>query len=340
MVGSAPPQPDPSHNFHQPQKLLQQHPAGSEAPPSLPALSYKYDSGVWFHGYFFPSYEALMAYRRTAIAYNYHFFGIRPEFKPPSNLPRPRVPQPVVVATPQHDSWSAAVSAAAAAAASASAVAAAGTPTATEIEVSAQALKGQDALQEPRGGQPGAGLGPGAGANVAGGPRERHGVPEQGESTSPCCSPGGSSACSNLDSDDISDVCRRDVAEAHELLLLREHHAATDLEDQASAAVAGAALATNGALARLVAAQLPSVGTGAGAAPGAGPAEDGADAGMAAELGSLACGARGGAVGGNCDGILARAMANHDLRDVLDESPSKRVAREGGSFSWGCAAAS
>ncbi|KAG2495646.1 hypothetical protein HYH03_006246 [Edaphochlamys debaryana] len=51
-------------------------------------------AGFWFQGFFFPNLEALLAYRRAAIAYNFHYFGIRHECRAPAHLPRPRAPRP------------------------------------------------------------------------------------------------------------------------------------------------------------------------------------------------------------------------------------------------------
>ncbi|GFR49290.1 hypothetical protein Agub_g11312 [Astrephomene gubernaculifera] len=71
----------------------------SSQPCNQPDISYNCNTGFWWQGFYFINYDHLLAYRRCAIAYNFHFFGIRPNFKPPSNLPRPRrrassAPQP------------------------------------------------------------------------------------------------------------------------------------------------------------------------------------------------------------------------------------------------------
>ncbi|GLC40813.1 hypothetical protein PLESTB_000020000 [Pleodorina starrii] len=54
--------------------------------------AYSNPTGFWFHGLYFPSYEHFIAHRRRTIAYNFHYFGVRPYFRPPPDLPRPRPP--------------------------------------------------------------------------------------------------------------------------------------------------------------------------------------------------------------------------------------------------------
>ncbi|GIL52417.1 hypothetical protein Vafri_8294 [Volvox africanus] len=68
------------------------HGIGSTTQFPYQGPAYVGSTGFWLHGMYFPSYEHYIAYRRRTIAYNFHFFGIRPYFRPPRNLPRPRPP--------------------------------------------------------------------------------------------------------------------------------------------------------------------------------------------------------------------------------------------------------
>ncbi|GLI68156.1 hypothetical protein VaNZ11_012494 [Volvox africanus] len=68
------------------------HGIGSPTQFPYQGPAYVGSTGFWLHGMYFPSYEHYIAYRRRTIAYNFHFFGIRPYFRPPRGLPRPRPP--------------------------------------------------------------------------------------------------------------------------------------------------------------------------------------------------------------------------------------------------------
>ncbi|GIL79634.1 hypothetical protein Vretimale_12336 [Volvox reticuliferus] len=68
------------------------HGIGSTTQLPYQGPMYVGSTGFWLHGMYFPNYEHYIAYRRRTIAYNFHFFGIRPYFRPPSGLPRPRPP--------------------------------------------------------------------------------------------------------------------------------------------------------------------------------------------------------------------------------------------------------